>query len=122
MRCLSTRVEFLQIDALRSYVLDTRLRSLMHADVEFTERVWAAAMTFPALQEAASMANVAHLARLDANFEDLRSMLRRCCETSLAQTSPTPDVPWIVPLFVRTMRSALRARASAALVGAAGAA
>ena len=98
---LFTLAEFLQIDAMRSYVIDTRLRSLMHADGEFTERVWAAAMTFPALQEAAATAVVAHLSRLEPPFEDMRSLLRRCHDASSAQPPFEPDedqpyVPWIV--------------------------
>ena len=125
---LFTLTEFLQMDALRSYVIDTRLRSLMHADVAFTERVWAAAMTFPALQEAAATAILAHLSRPKTPEGDVRSMLRRCRDIASAQPSPAPakewkaHVPWIVSLFARTMRSALRARVAAAGAGAAGAA
>ena len=125
---LYTLAEFLQIDALRSYLLDTRLRRLMHADVEFVESVWAAAVMFPVLQEAAVMAIVAHLARPGATTDDVRSLLRRFHGASTAQPSLAPvkddesRVPWIVSLFARTMRSALRARVAAAGAGAVGAA
>ena len=125
---LYTLAEFLQIDALCSYVLDTRLRHLMRADLALSERVWAAAMTFPALHEAAATSIVAHLSRPDTPEGDVRLLLRRCHDVSAAQPSTAPvedDEPrvrWVVSLFARTMRSALRVRTAAAGAGAAGAA
>ena len=121
-----TLAEFLQIDALRSYVLDTRLRSLMHADLVLSERVWAAAMTFPALEEAAATALISHFSSSEMSEDDLRSLLRRCHNTCAAQPAAlevendllTPQVQWAVSLFARTMRSALRARIPAAAAGA----
>ena len=124
---LFTLAEFLQIDVLRSYVIDTRLRSLMLADLMFAERLWGVAMTFPALHEAAASAIVAHLSRPDAPEDDVRSLLRRCHDASAAQPSPAPvqdeepHVRWVVSLFARTMRSTLRAYAVAAGAGTAGA-
>ena len=125
---LYTLAEFLQIDTLRSYLVDTRLRYLMHADGEFAQRVWEAAMTFPALQEAAATAIVAHLSRPGVPGDNICSLLHRCHGASAAQPELTPtaadiqSLPWVVSLFSRTMRSALRARAAAAVAGAAGAA
>ena len=118
---LYTLAEFLQIDALRSYLLDTHLRRLMHADVAFAGRVWAAAMTFPLMQEAAATAIVANLSRPNATEDDVRSLLRRCRETSAAQPSPAPAedweprLSWDVSFFARTMRAALRSRVAAAV-------
>ena len=121
---LYTLAEFLQIDALRSYVLETRLRHLVHFDVAFAERVWAAAMTFPVLQEAAATAIVAHLSRPDTPSDDVCSLLCRCHYASAAQPELTPateyqqSLPWVVSRFAQTMRSALRARVAAAAGGA----
>ena len=125
---LYTLAEFLQIDALRTYLIDTRLQSLMHADLSFTERVWAAAMTFPALQEAAATAIVDHLPRRKREGKEdvARSMLRRCHETSAVQSPLAVDheqrLPWVVHLFAQIMRVALRSRVAGAAAGAAGAA
>ena len=120
---LYTLAEFLQINALRSYVLDTRLERLMHADVVFTERVWAVAMTFPALQEAAATAIIDHLSRPGAPSSAVRSLLRRCHDASTAQFEPAPaaaltHLRWFVPFIAQTMRSVLRARDAAAAGGA----
>ena len=121
---LYTLAEFLQIDALRTYVLDTRLRHLMHADLVFAERVWAVSITFPALQEATATALVAHLVRPGAPSDTIRSLLRRCHGVSAAQPALTPafefeqSEPWVVSRFAQTMRSALRAHVAAAAGGA----
>ena len=121
---LYTLAEFLQINALRSYVLDTRLKRIMHADLAFAERVWTASMTFPGLQEGAAAAVVAHLSRPDASEDDARLLLRRCHDASAAQPSPAPasecepQVPFCVSLLAQTMRSALRARLPAVGAGA----
>ena len=87
-------------------------------------------MTFPALQEPAATAIIAHLVR-PCTFEDnVRFLLRRCHAACAAQLPPAPAshravkprLPWFVSFFAETMRTALRARAAAAAAGAAGAA
>ena len=114
---LFTLAEFLQIDTLRSYLLNTRLQRLMHADLALAKRTWAAATTFPALQDVAATAIVAHLARPGATKKHVRLLLRRCHDVSSAQPSPAPveedetPIPWYLssrepcaPRFVRVTR------------------
>ena len=126
---LYTLAEFLQIDALCSYVLNTRMQSHMQADVGYAERVLAAATPFPVLQEAAIVAFVAHLSRKHVPEDNVCSMLRRCRDACSIQPSPAPGNDWeprvllqVSSLFARTMRSLLRARAAAAVVAPADAA
>lgn len=121
---LFTLAQFLQIDELRSYLLNSRLRSLMHADVALAERMWAAGMAFPDSLYSSATAIVVHLSHLEGE-DEIRALLRRCHVASTAQSPLVPEeweeweapyphsesrprVKWVASLFARIMRSELR--------------